>query len=144
MTNRPFIDAFLKSLEDGSFVGHEDHWYAPDCVQVEFPNVLVPNGAVRHLLDIAAAARRGAEIVEHQSYTIENWLENGNQIAFEATFRASFRIDLPALSRGRQMTARFGVFIQVENSRILRHHTYDCFDPVVRFADADGSDSAAS
>jgi hypothetical protein len=129
LTHRTFIEAFLKSLEDGTFVGREHLWYAPDCVQVEFPNALLLQGAERRLRDIQAAARRGAEIVDNQSFVIENWIESGNQIAFEATFKARFKVDVSALPRGQEMTARFGVFIQVENGRILRHHTYDCFDP---------------
>jgi ketosteroid isomerase-like protein len=125
-----FVRAYLTAIENNAVVGRETEWYTLDAVQVEFPNKLLPMGATRDLPALKQASERGRTIVARQSYDILNIVEQGNRIAVEAIFRATFKIDLPELPRGRTMTAHFAMFFEMRNGKISRHHSYDCFDPL--------------
>jgi ketosteroid isomerase-like protein len=125
-----FVRDYLTAIENNAVVGRETEWYTLDAVQVEFPNKLLPMGATRDLSALKQAGERGRAIVASQFYEITNIVEQGNQVAVEAIFRATFKIDLPELPRGKTMTAHFAMFFEMRNGKIARHHTYDCFDPL--------------
>jgi ketosteroid isomerase-like protein len=129
MSHADFIREFLRAIERDQVVGDEERWYAPGAVQVEFPNKLLPKGATRNLADLRAAGERGRAIVERQTYEVVSIVESGNAVAVEAIFRATFRVDILGLPKGETMTARFAMFFTMQDGRIARHHTYDCFEP---------------
>ena len=126
---RLFVRAYLDAIEAGAMGERVRDWYTPDAVQVEFPNKLAPNGATRTVADLQRAAAGGAQIVERQSYEITNFVEQGDKVAVECVFRATFKIDVLGLPAGQPMTARFGIFFEMHDGKIARHHTYDCFEP---------------
>lgn len=122
-----FVRAYLDSIEAGASA--IDDWYTVDAVQIEWPNTLTPQGAVRDLDGLREAARRGRQIIERQWYEVVNLVADGDRVAVEAIFRATFRLDLPKLPRGAIMTARFAMFFTLAGGKIRRHTTYDCFLP---------------
>ncbi len=124
-----FIRAYLDAIEQGRVVGSESDWYTQDAVQVEFPNKLQPNGVTRSLADLKRAGESGAKIVDRQSYEIVSFVEQGNKVAVEAIFRATFKMDVLGLPAGQTMTARFAMFFEMRDGKIARHHSYDCFEP---------------
>lgn len=128
-SHRTFVRAYLDAVENGTFVGRVADWYTDDTVQVEFPNKLQPKGATRSFAHIAGAAQAGAKIVKSQSYEIVSFLEQGDNVAVEAIFRARFNVDVLELKAGEVMTARFAMFFTMRDGKIARHHTYDCFEP---------------
>jgi len=129
MSHTDFVRDFLKAIGRDQVVGDKDHWYFPDAVQVEFPNKLLPKGATRNLADLKAAGERGRAIVERQTYEVVSTIESGDAVAVEAIFRATFKVDMLGLPKGQTMTARFAMFFTMQDGRISRHHTYDCFEP---------------
>lgn len=128
-THRAFVRSYLDAIEAGTAGRNVGNWYTSDAVQVEFPNKLNPNGATRTVADLQRAAHGGAQIVERQSYEITNFIEQGDRVAVECVFRATFKIDVLGLPAGQTMTARFGIFLEMRDGRIARHHTYDCIEP---------------
>jgi ketosteroid isomerase-like protein len=124
-----FVRAFLDAIERDEVVDRESDWYTQDAVQVEFPNRLVPAGATRDLAAIRQAGERGRAIVDRQSYEIVSLVEQGDRVAVEAVFRATFRMDVAGLAKGETMEARFAMFFEMRDGRIARHHSYDCFLP---------------
>lgn len=122
-----FVRAYLDAIEAGDL--QVEDWYAPDAIQIEWPNKLLPNGAVRDLAQLREAERRGREIVEKQWYEVTNLIAADSAVAVEAIFRATFKRDLPDLPRGAIMEARFAMFFELAGGKIGRHRTYDCFIP---------------
>ena len=128
-SHQAFVRAYLDAIEAGTVGARIGDWYTSDAVQVEFANKLAPNGATRTVADLQRAAAAGAQIVERQSYEIANFIEQGDKVAVECVFRAAFKIDVLGLPAGQTMTARFGIFFEMRDGKIARHHTYDCFEP---------------
>lgn len=122
-----FVRAYLASIEAGNTQVEE--WYAPDAIQIEWPNKLAPTGAERDLEGLREAAQRGRKIVERQWYEVTNLVADHERCAVEAIFRATFKTDRPDLLRGEIMEARFAMFFELRNGKIHRHTTYDCFIP---------------
>src|SRR4051794_7097402 len=100
MSHAAFVREFLDAIERDQLVGNEDRWYCADVIQVEFPNKLLPSGATRDMAGLKAAGERGRAAVECQTYEITSIVENGDAVAVEAIFRATFRGDVLGLAKG--------------------------------------------
>ena len=120
---------YLAAIESGAAGNALAAFFDPEIVQEEFPNRLVPNGAERGLEDILAAAERGKAVLSGQSYEITDTVEAGETVALEVIWRGTLAVPVGALSPGDEMRARFAVFLEFRDGRILRQRNYDCFDP---------------
>jgi ketosteroid isomerase-like protein len=118
---------YLAALGHGTSGGLE--FFAPDVVQEEFPNRLLPNGAVRDLAALQAAAQRGAKVMKQQSFEILNAVASGEQVAVEALWTGEAAVPVGSLPAGGRMRARFAIFLTFRDGKIVRQHNYDCFDP---------------
>lgn len=116
--------------------------YDDDVEQVEHPNRLLPTGARRNKGQILEAARRGRALMAEQRFDITHAQTQDRFVAIEANWRGRLAVDAPALGlrSGDTMTARFAQFIEVREGRVVRHATYDCFDPWT----SDNASSAAT
>jgi ketosteroid isomerase-like protein len=105
--------------------------YADDAEQVEYPNSLLATGARRNKAQILQAAERGRAVMAEQRLDITHALVQGESVALEATWRGRLAVDVPALRRfaGEWMSAHFAQFLVLRDGRVLRHSTYDCFNP---------------
>jgi ketosteroid isomerase-like protein len=104
-------------------------FFAPDVVQEEFPNRLVPTGATRDLAALRDAAHRGRKVLTAQRFEIVNGLVSGSHVAVEALWTGTLAVPLGSIPLGGQMRARFGVFFEFRDGQIIRQKNYDCFDP---------------
>jgi ketosteroid isomerase-like protein len=120
---------YLAAIERGAPFEELAQFFTPDCMQEEFPNRLVPNGARRTMADLKLAAGRGAKAVENQRYTVLNAIAHGNQVALEVQWAAEVLMPFASLKAGDTMRARFAVFLRFRDRQIERQHNYDCFDP---------------
>jgi len=121
---------YLHALERGADFTEMARYYADDCVQEEFPNRLVTNGAKRTLADLKAASDRGFKAVENQRYEILNIFGQNNQVVAEVQWSANILLPLGSLKVGDAMHARFAVFLVFnDQGRIQTQHNYDCFEP---------------
>jgi hypothetical protein len=120
---------YLRAIEDRVSFDELSRFYTPDCVQEEFPNRLVPNGARRTLNDLRAAAERGSRAVESQRYEVLRTVAQDSTLALEVRWSAKLLVPFGSLTAGSTMTARFAMFLEFRGDRIARQHNYDCFDP---------------
>ncbi len=105
--------------------------YADDALQVEHPNRLLPGGATRGKVQILEAAARGRALMAEQRLDITHAVVQGESVALEARWHGRLAVDAPplGLAAGDVMTARFAQFIDLRDGKVVRHATYDCFDP---------------
>lgn len=121
--------SYLAALGRGASFEELAKFFTPDCVQEEYPNRLLPNGARRTLDDLQAAAKRGAKAVEGQRYEILHTVAQGDSVALEVAWNAKVLLSFGSLQPGDSMKARFAVFLRFRDGRIVSQHNYDCFDP---------------
>lgn len=121
---RRYFDAIEAGDPEGSLA-----FFAPDVIQEEFPNRLVPNGATRDLAALREAAVRGRKVTVSQRYDIRNILVAENRAAVEVTWTAILAVPVGTIPAGGEMRARFAIFLEFRDGKIIRQHNYDCFDP---------------
>ena len=120
---------YITALSNGAGADEVGQFYAPDVVQEEFPNRLVPGGATRDLGALLDAAARGQRVLSAQRYEILNAVERGPAIALEVRWTGVLAVPLGSLPAGGEMRARFAVFIELADGKIRRQRNYDCFEP---------------
>jgi ketosteroid isomerase-like protein len=123
------VKEFLAAIAAGTPVEVVAGFYAPDVVQEEFPNRLVPNGAKRDLAALRAAHDRGRQVISAQSFEVVNAVATGNCVAIEAIWTGTLAIGLGSLKPGDKMRARFAQFVEFKDGLIVRQRNYDCFEP---------------
>lgn len=122
------VRKYFDAIENGA-QGESVQFFAEDVVQEEFPNRLVPTGATRDLAALKEAAERGRKVVTRQRYEIVNLLASGNQVAVEAIWTGTLAVPFGSIPAGGEMRARFAIFLELRDGRIVRQRNYDCFDP---------------
>jgi ketosteroid isomerase-like protein len=127
--NLEIVKRYLRAIEAGATGGALAAFYAPDVVQEEFPNRLVPNGARRDLAALLEGAERGQRVLRAQRYEILGAVEARDTVALEVQWTGTLAVPLGALPAGGEMRARFAVFIELRDGKIARQRNYDCFDP---------------
>ena len=128
MTNaevvRAYIDAINADADNETLRG----FFAPDVVQREFPNRLVPAGATRDLAALMQAADRGRAVVARQTFEVHDIVSEGDRVAVEATWTGIMKVKLGSTPPGEPVRARFAMFLTLRDGRIARQHNYDCFE----------------
>ena len=76
--------AFVNSVEAGEPPAAIEAFYHPDIVQEEYPNLLLPNGAVRRFDDLRAANEKARSILRSQRFEIINAVRSGDHVALES------------------------------------------------------------
>jgi ketosteroid isomerase-like protein len=127
--NQDLARRYLKAIEAGATGDTLALFFDPDLVQEEFPNRLVPDGAKRNLADVLAGAERGQAVLAAQSYEIRHTIEQADTVVLEVTWRGRLAVPIGSLKPGDEMRARFAVFLEFRNGRIVKQRNYDCFDP---------------
>ena len=123
------VKKYLAAIEEGATGDALAAFYAPEVVQEEFPNRLVPNGARRDLAALLEAAERGQKVLRAQRYEILNAIENGNTVVLEVRWTGTLAVPVSSIPVGGDMRARFAVFIELRDGKIVRQRNYDCFEP---------------
>jgi ketosteroid isomerase-like protein len=106
-----------------------DTFFAPDVVQEEFPNRLMPSGATRNLQAMKEGRVRGQALLASERYEVINAVENGDHVAMEVVWAATVRDAAVPFVAGQMLRARFALFMEFRQGRIVRIRNYDCFDP---------------
>jgi ketosteroid isomerase-like protein len=127
MSNLERTRAYLRSfsLRDGSTAGY----YAPEVVQQELPNLLVPAGATRDLAALQQGLAAGAKSTSDETYEVLNLVEMGDLVAVEARWSARVNVPFGKLAAGDRMTAHLAMFIEWRDGRVIAQRNYDCFEP---------------
>jgi ketosteroid isomerase-like protein len=127
-SNLEIAKRYLAALEQGVACHTLAEFFAPEVIQEEFPNRLVPTGAKRDLAAILDGCERGKKVMLAQRYEIKNALVNQNLVALEVLWSGTLAIALGSLPEGGQMQAHFAVFLEFHNGKIVAQRNYDCFD----------------
>ena len=127
--NLAIVRSYLRAIEEAMPFEELQQFFSPDVIQREFPNRLVPNGATRALADLAAAAASGRNVVTRQRYDVDTAIAVGNRVALEVRWTGTLAIPFGSIPAGGDMTARFAVFFELADGKIVSQNNYDCFDP---------------
>ena len=127
--NLQIVQEYLRTIERNAPFDEVAAYFAPDVVQREFPNRLVPDGATRGLAELAEAAARGRNVVTSQRYEVKSAVASDDRVAIEARWVGVLAIPFGSIPAGGELTAHFGVFFELCDGLILSQHNYDCFDP---------------
>jgi ketosteroid isomerase-like protein len=119
---------YLEAIERGE-PGDSLAFFAGDAVQEELPNRLTPRGARRDLAALREADERGRKVMTAQRYEILNAIASGDQVALEVQWTGTLAVPFESIPAGGQMRARFGVFLELREGKIVRQRNYDCFEP---------------
>lgn len=120
---------YLRAIEDAAPAEEMRQFFDENVIQDEFPNRFVPEGARRDLAGLMEAGARGRAVVESQRYEILNAVVASPWVALEVAWSAKLKVAVGSLPVGGTMRARFGVFIEFRDGRIIAQRNYDCFDP---------------
>ena len=64
-----------------------------------------------------------------QKYEVKNALASGDQVALEVNWVGTLAVPYETIPAGGQMRARFAVFLQFRDGKIVAQRNYDCFKP---------------
>ena len=85
--NRELVRAYYAAIAHGMTDVEWERWFAPDVIQEEFPNRLLPNGAQRDLRGLREAAERGAALMGRQTFHLLTLVVSGSTVVVEAEWR---------------------------------------------------------
>jgi hypothetical protein len=120
---------FIKTLENRSSADELLEFYHPDIEQIEFPNTVTKNTAVRSLNDLKEASQKGKKILLKEEYEVLRSFTFENTVIIEATWIGTLAIPLGNIPVGGQMKAHFAQFYEFEEGKIIKQRNYDCFEP---------------
>ena len=120
---------YLAALSSGAIADALEQFLAPDIVQEEFPNRITPNGARRDLAALKEGRTRGLALLQAEHYELINTVAQGEQLALEVMWTGTVRNAVGPFTAGQTLRARFGMFLEFRDGRIVRQRNYDCIDP---------------
>jgi len=127
--NEQIVIDYLKMVEQRTSAAELDTFYHEDVQQIEYPNAIVKNTAIRSLQDLKDASERGKKILIKEVYEIKQIYSSGDNVILEAVWKGTLSIALGNIPAGGEMTAYFAQFFQFKDGKIYRQRNYDCFEP---------------
>jgi len=121
--------SYIAALSNGADAEELDRFYAPGVLQEEFPNRLLPNGATRDREGLRQARIRGKALLSAETFELLGAVADGNQVAMELRWTGTVGIDAGPFTAGQTLRARFAMFLEFRDGRIVRQRNYDCFEP---------------
>ena len=119
---------FIEALSSGKGPDQVSQFYAPDVLQEEFTNRLLPHGATRDLEALKQARARGKALLSAERFDLLGSLASGDQVAMELRWSGTVAHDAGPFKAGQTLRARFALFLQFRDGRIVRQRNYDCFE----------------
>jgi hypothetical protein len=92
--------AFMRAVASGAPAQEIEAFYALDAVEEEFPNRLLPNGAVRNLEALREAGKKGRKVMSAQTIEIVNAVGTGQCVAIEAIWTGTLAVGMGSLKPG--------------------------------------------
>ena len=126
--NLPAARQYLSAIASGATGDELAGFFAPDIVQQEFPNRLNPAGVTRGLPDILEGAERGRKLLRSRWYEVLHAVTSGEHVALEVQWTGTLAIPLAGLPPGGILRARFAVFLDYRDGKIVQQRNYDCFE----------------
>jgi ketosteroid isomerase-like protein len=89
----------------------------------------MPNGARRDLAALLEGAERGQALLTAQRFEVTNAIAHGDRVALEVRWTGTLAVPVGSFSAGDEMRARFAVFLEYRDGKIIRQGNYDCYEP---------------
>jgi ketosteroid isomerase-like protein len=121
--------AYSRAIENGEEFDELRKFFGADVMLETLPNRLVPRGSRDDLAGMRAASERGKKVMASQKYEVTNELASGDQVALEVNWTGTLAVSYETIPKGGQMHARFAMFLQFRDGKIVSQRNYDCFDP---------------
>jgi ketosteroid isomerase-like protein len=119
---------YIEALSEGQDPDRIGQFYAPDVLQEEFPNRLLPHGTTRDLEALKQARARGKALLSGERFDLIGALASGDQVAMELRWSGTVAHDAGPFKTGQTLRARFALFLELRDGRIVRQRNYDCFE----------------
>jgi ketosteroid isomerase-like protein len=120
--------AFVQAVAAPAPWAEIEQYYASDVSQEEFPNRLLPKGAVRNLEALREASAKGRKAIKAQTIEIVNAIASGQCVVLEAIWTGTLAVGFGALKSGDRLRARFAQIFEFKDGLIWRQRNYDCFE----------------
>ncbi|GAA5069145.1 ketosteroid isomerase-like protein [Thermocatellispora tengchongensis] len=101
-----------------------------DVIHRELPNALFPQGAVRDLAAMRAAAESGRAKLAAQRYEVLNAVASGEQVALEVLWTGTLAVPMGDLPAGHVLRAHIATFLEFRDGKIAAQRNYDCYEPL--------------
>lgn len=118
---------YIRAIEEGATGERLASFFTSDVEQEEFPNRLMPNGARRNLAQLLEGAERGQGIMASQRFEVLECVAQGDRVALELRWTGILGRKIAQLPD--EMRARFAVFLEFRDGKIVRQRNYDCYEP---------------
>jgi ketosteroid isomerase-like protein len=102
---------------------------ADDVTVVEHPNALTVQGAERDLEQTLAGFASGKRLLREQRFDVTDVLVDGDRAAVRATWSGTVGVDAGPFRAGQTLRAEVAALLTVADGRIVRHETFDCYEP---------------
>jgi hypothetical protein len=120
---------FIKTLQNRTSGEELLRFYHPDIEQIEFPNAVTKNKAIRNLNDLKAGAEKGKKVLQKEEYEVVKSYSFENTVIIEAIWTGTLAVPLGNIPVGGTMKAYFAQFYEFKDGKIVKLRNYDCFDP---------------
>ncbi len=127
--NASLVREYYAAMARGPATLDWERWFAPDVVQEEFPNRLLPEGARRDLAGLREAAMRGQALLSEQRFDLLELTVQGDRVVVEAEWHGTVAADLGPFKTGMVLRTRFAQIFQLRRGKIVALRNYDCFYP---------------
>ena len=135
LQQHPNIDTAVRYHQAvaGFAVGQElAEFFHPDATHHELPNTLFPDGSVRDLAGLCAAAEAGRATLSAQSFEVISILAAGDHVALEAIWTGTLAVQLGSLPAGHALRAHIAAFLEFRDGKIIAQRNYDCYERLAR------------
>jgi len=122
------VRAYLAALEAGESGEAMARFFAPEAIQVEFPNRLNPKGGHSDLATMLKRSQQGTKLLSRQTYEIRSAVAQDERVAVEALWTGVLAVPFDTLQPGDSLTAHFAMFFDFTDGRIALQRNYDCFE----------------
>jgi ketosteroid isomerase-like protein len=101
----------------------------PDVVFVEHPSPMSPHGRSHGVDGMVSGFLAGKSLLTDQGIEVHSLLVDGDRVAVQSTWTGVVGHDVGVLAGGTRLTAHMAGFLTVRDGLVVRHETYDCYEP---------------
>ena len=127
--NLATVERYFQLINAGAMDDSFAECVAPDVVQEEYPNRLLPNGARRDLAGLREASNRGRALMARQHFDGQRIYASGPTVIVESVWSGTVGVDAGPFKTGTELRAHFAQFFELRGARIPAIRNYDCFLP---------------
>ena len=103
-------------------------FFHPEVTHHEMPNALFPDGSIRDLAGLCAAAEAGRALLSAQSFEVLSALAAGDQVALEVLWTGTLAVPLGGLPAGHTLRAHIAAFLEFRDGKIIAQRNYDYYE----------------